>query len=249
MRFFSCTLALLVTWYPTSVVQESKKEPRPLHVCLVSGSLEYDSDVSLAKFQKYLEKNYAVKCSRAFRKTDTDLPGLENLDDCDVMLLFTRRLKLEGEQLERIKKYCLSGRPIVGVRTASHAFQTWLELDKVVLGGNYQGHYKEGPTTEVKFNALGKEHPILGGVKPFKSAGSLYRNTGLSKDVTILLEGDNGEHTEPIAWTRSHNGGRIFYTSLGHQRDFEDENFLRLLANALFWTAKKIPGTQARGEH
>ena len=32
------------------------------------------------------------------------------------------------------------------------------------------------------------------------------------------------------------------------QKDFEDENYLRLLANALFWTARKIPGTQAPGE-
>lgn len=242
MRIFISLLALLLTWTHASYAQENKKISTPLRVCLVSGSLEYDSDASLAKLQKYLEKNFAIKCSRAFRKTDADLPGLENLDDCDVMLLFTRRLKLAGEQLERIKKYCRSGRPIVGIRTASHAIQTWLELDKEVLGGNYQGHYKEGPITEIKFSTSGKNHPILDGVKPFKSAGSLYKNSGLANDVTILLDGNNGEHTEPIAWTRSYKGGRVFYTSLGHQKDFEDENFLRLLANALSWSAKKTAG-------
>ena len=86
------------------------------------------------------------ECSRAFieGKDEEHLPGLENLADCDVMLLFTRRLKLSGEQLERIKDYCLSGKPIVGVRTASHAIQSWLDLDKEVLGGNYHGHYGEG---------------------------------------------------------------------------------------------------------
>src|SRR5262249_40930508 len=79
--------------------------PAPLKVCLVSGALEYDSDASLAALQEYLEKNYPVRCTRAFRRSDTDLPGLENLETCDVMLLFTRRLKITGEQLERVQKY------------------------------------------------------------------------------------------------------------------------------------------------
>src|SRR5439155_2232648 len=43
---------------------------RPLRVCLVSGSLEYQSDESLSAFQKYLEEHYNVKCTRAFRRTD-----------------------------------------------------------------------------------------------------------------------------------------------------------------------------------
>src|SRR5262249_41900520 len=53
-------------------------------------------DASLSAFQEFLEKKYNVKCSRAFRKTDDDLPGLDNLDSCDVMLLFTRRLTISG---------------------------------------------------------------------------------------------------------------------------------------------------------
>jgi type 1 glutamine amidotransferase len=219
----------------------AKADPkRIIKVLLVSGSLEYNSDASLPKLQAYLEKNHAVKCYRAFRKTDTDIPGLEKLDDCDVMVLFTRRLKLEGEQLERIKKYCQSGKAIVGIRTASHAFQTWLELDKEVLGGNYQNHYAEGPLTDIDVKA--KDHAILKGVVLKQSKGSLYKNTGLSKDVDILLTGSIAGKpavTEPIAWTRLHKGGRVFYTSLGHPSDFADDNFLRLLGNAVVWTTGK----------
>jgi len=44
-------------------------------------------------------------------------------------------------------------------------------------------------------------------------------------------EGDR----EPVAWTRIHNGGRIFYTSLGHQQDFSVDHFLTLLTNAILW--------------
>ncbi len=234
MPFTFCWLGLMAS-------AGSQEKKTPLKVCLVSGALEYDSDASLGALQGYLEKRYSIRCSRAFRKADNDVPGLENLETCDVMVLFARRLTIQGEQLERVKKYCLAGKPLVGIRTASHAFQNWLELDKEVLGGNYQNHYPAGPPTIVNATETGKSHPILAGVRLTRSAGSLYKNTGLAGDVAVLLTGSNPGHTEPIAWTRAYRGGRIFYTSLGHQRDFEDENFLRLIANALYWTTQRLP--------
>lgn len=226
--------------------KEEPKPAKPLRVCLVSGSLEYESDASLTAFQKLLEDTYGVKCSRAFRRKDDDLPGLEALDDCDVMILFTRRLTIDGEQLERVKKYVAAGKPIVGVRTASHAFQKWPALDKEVLGGNYKGHFGKNVAAEVKIVGAAKDHPVLRGVKPFASAGSLYKNTGLADDVTVLLTGTIPGHTEPVAWTRQ-KAGRVFYTSLGHQKDFSDENFLRLLINGVFWAAgREVPPTPAK---
>lgn len=206
-----------------------------LRVCLVSGSFEYDSDKSFAILQPHLEKK-GMTCSKAFAKNEKDLPGLENLDTCDVAVIFTRRLKIDGDQLDRIKKYCQSGKPLVGIRTASHGFQNWLELDALIWGGNYKNHYKDGPLCEIKIE---KKHPILEGFTPFASKGSLYRNTGHAKDIDVLLTGSIPEHQEPIAWTREVNGGRVFYTSLGHQKDFEEASFLRLLENAIRWTAKK----------
>src|SRR5205823_5927172 len=112
-------------------------DAKKLKVCLVSGSFEYKSDESLAGFQKYLEANYPVECTRAFAKSDKDagFPGLENLDTADVAIFFTRRLQIEGEALDRVKKFVKSGKPIVGIRTASHGFQKWLEMDKEVFGG------------------------------------------------------------------------------------------------------------------
>jgi type 1 glutamine amidotransferase len=53
----------------------------------------------------------------------------------------------------------------------------------------------------------------------------------------VLLVGTSPESSEPVAWTRNYKSGRIFYTSLGHPRDFAEESFRRLLANALFWAS------------
>src|SRR5687767_5353675 len=117
---------------------------QPLKVCILSGSDTYKSEESLPPFQKFLEQNYNVRATFLAKQAVDDLPGLEQLDDCDVALVYIKRMKLGSEQLERFKKYALSGRPIVGIRTASHAVQTWLEFDQEVLGGNYHGHHPKG---------------------------------------------------------------------------------------------------------
>jgi type 1 glutamine amidotransferase len=220
--------------------EAQKPQPaRPVVLCLVSGSLEYQSDASLAIFQEYVERNCPVRCTRAFIRTESDLPGLDQLDRSDVMLLFTRRLKLPEEQLDHVKRYCQRGGPIVALRTASHAFQTWLELDREVLGGDYQGHYGNQFKTEVRIVESAKGHPILKGFAPFVSDGSLYKNPRIAPDCHVLLTGAIPGHSEPIAWTRLHRGGRVFYTSLGHPHDFQQPGFLRMVANAVLWTTRR----------
>ena len=238
----SAGLAALQAAEPASLwAADEPPSEKPLEVCLVSGLLEYHSDETLAEFQKYLEKNRRVRCTRAFMKTEKDLPGLENLDHCDCMLLYTRRLTLPADQLERVKRYCTAGKPIVALRTASHAFQNWLALDKEVWGGDYQGHYGNKERPAIKVQPSAKDHPILAGFEPFTSAGSLYKNPQLAPDATVLLTGTIPSHTEPVAWCRLHRGGRVFYTSLGHQEDFQQASFLRLLVNALSWTTRRKP--------
>jgi len=211
----------------------------PLRVCLVSGTEEYDSATSLSAFKQHLEANYNAACTLIQAEGKDNLPGLEALEDCDVALFFTRRRTIDGEQLERVKKYCLGGNPIVAVRTASHGFQNWLEFDKLVLGGSYDGHYKNNMPMKATIAPGAESHPILAGVEVLDSTSSLYRNYPLAEDAQMLVAGTTAEGTHPIAWTRVHNGGRVFYTSLGSPLDFQNESFRRMAANALFWTATR----------
>ncbi|MHB8520451.1 MAG: isochorismatase family protein [Limisphaerales bacterium] len=219
--------------------RRARAENPPLKVCFVSGSFEYESDKSLAAFQKYLETGYHVKCALISAPDADHLPGLDALDRCDVALFFTRRLTIGGEDLERVKKYCLSGKPIVGVRTASHGFQKWLEFDHLVQGGNYHGHLPAGFTQRDELESTAKGHPVLDGVGSNASRASLYQTGPLAGDTRLLMTGSTPEGSAPVAWTREVNGGRVFYTSLGAQGDFENATFRRMLANALFWTARR----------
>jgi len=217
-------------------------ENRPLVVCMVSGSEEYKSDESLAQFKIHLEKEYDVRSVLVKAQNDKDLPGIEALDNCDVALFFTRRLKTDGEQLERVKKYQLSGRPIVAIRTACHGFQNWLEFDKLVLGGNYTGHFGRNEIAEIKIEADAKKHPVLAGVVDFVTTSSLYKTAPIASDCTLLMTGTTSlsKGPQPVTWTRLYNGGRVFFTSLGSVEDFEHPAFRQMVVNALFWTAGRV---------
>jgi len=209
-----------------------------LNLCMLSGSFEYASETSLTIFKTFVEKNYPIQANLIVYESEDDNPSLAALDDADALLVFTRRLNTEGKSLRQFQAYCEQGRPLVGIRTASHAYQNWLEFDKVVLGGDYQGHYGHGPT--VRLETVVPEHPILNSIPEFESYGSLYKNPSLRDDTSVLMMGHTDEHSEPVAWTRLHNGGRICYTSLGHQKDFELEPFLRFLAQSILWVSKQI---------
>ena len=204
---------------------------------MLSGSFEYDSEGSLAIFEERLRAVGGVECSTIVFESEDDDRSLAPIDDADVLLVFTRRLNTAGRELERFRAYCATGRPIVGVRTASHAFQNWLGFDAEVLGGSYDMHYGAGPLVRVEKAPGAADHPILEGVSGLVSHGSLYRNTPIADDATLLLTGTTDEATEPVAWTRMNAGGRVFYTSLGHQDDFRDDRFLRLLTNGVLWAA------------
>jgi type 1 glutamine amidotransferase len=166
---------------------------------------------------------------------------VDRLAGCDVALFFTRRLTVAGPQLDAVKAYCASGKPVVGVRTASHGFQNWLQMDREVFGGDYRNHWKAGPVCEVKL--AGVDHPVLKGVTPFASPGNLYKNPQVAADVTVLLTGTAGGKTEPVAWVRERavagTRQRVVYTSLGHPDDFRQPAFVTLLTNGLTWAVGK----------
>ena len=215
-------------------------EPRPLNVVMFSGSSEYNSKESLESFRKLLEEKHGCKCTvHVVPEKGDKLPGIEGLETADVAVFFTRRVSLNDEQLAKVKKFVASGKGVVGVRTASHGFQTWLEFDPEVLGGSYGNHYKVDETAEVTPAEKGKDHPVLKGVGAFTTEGKLYKNPKLADDVTLLLGGKTKAQAEPVAWVRDAKAGargRVFYTSLGVPKDFEVPQFQQLLVNAVFWT-------------
>ena len=208
-----------------------------LHVVLLSGEKLYDSAVTLPEYAEALEKKFGYRCTTLTRFEKDKFRNLEALSQADLVIFYMRRMTLPADQLGQVKKYIESGKPVIGLRTASHAIQNWLEMDKLVLGGNYQGHHKNELLGNASVVPGAKGQPILEGVGiEFKMGGSLYKNTPLAKQAKLLLTGKvEGHPAEPVAWTHSYKGNRTFYTSLGHKDDFANLNFVKLLDNAVAW--------------
>lgn len=208
-------------------------------IVFVAGEYEYQSRETIPAFARELATAFEVDAIVLKRPDDEkieSIPGLEKLAEADLLVLFVRRMTLPEAELARIKKYVDSGKPIVALRTSSHAFENWTEFDKEVLGGNYGRHYGNKLKTTVSTVPEAKNHPILRGFSEFISDGSLYKNTPLQNGAKPLLMGKvEGYAAEPVAWTNEHKGGRVFYTSLGHPNDFKEESFRRLVRNGIEW--------------
>jgi type 1 glutamine amidotransferase len=216
---------------------------------------EYQTDETLPVFAKEnLGEKYIIKYCKA-EEEGSNRHVLKNagaISSADLLFVSVRRRAFSNKTMNLIRKHVADGKPVLGIRTASHAFslrketppeghETWDEWDKFIMGGNYDGHHGRGKIC--KITPFGTPtHQILKGVKlPFNTPATLYRNSPLPVKSVPLLHGKvDGFPAEPVAWThRSPSGGKVFYTSLGHVEDFKKQAFVKLLLNALKWGLAK----------
>ncbi|MCH8828447.1 MAG: ThuA domain-containing protein [Planctomycetes bacterium] len=229
-----------------------KQDKRP-RLVIIMAELEYKTEQTLPKFAaEHLGKHFSVEYVFANPKDRNDIPGLDVVKNADVLFVSVRRRALPAKQLALIRQHVAAGKPVIGIRTASHAFAlrgkkppqghaVWNDFDPQILGGQYTGHHGNKVTPTVATVAASTKHPILAGVKldGFHSGGSLYKVRPLAKTATALLTaGIPGQPAEPVAWTnKPKSGNRVFYTSLGQIRDFQSPAFNRFLRNAVYWAA------------
>ncbi len=240
LRHLKAALLSLLVSVSATAAGDGSRAAEPLRIHIISGSKEYGSEASLKPWKEMVEKKFRVVCTASWA-TDggRSLEGIDSLAAADVMLVFARRLKLDEETLAKVRAHWEAGKPVVGLRTASHAFSDEVNkiFDREVLGNHYTGHFgNELVKVEVREGA--ESHPVLEGVGEINSR-KLYKAGDLPDGTTVLQTGDNGKAVEPVTLVGEHRGGRVFYTSLGVQTDFENPHFLRILENALFWVAGK----------
>lgn len=227
------------------------------HIAIVMAEREYDTADSLPKFAlEELGKDF--KISLVFAEGEGEhrnsLPGVEVIADADVVLVSVRRRNLPKAQIDLFRQHVAAGKPLLGIRTASHAFHQfkggkpegldeWSDFDGTVLGGSYRGHHGSKLTSFAEANSAQAKHPILKGVDAakFQTYGSLYEVRPLAESTTVLMNGSaqGVDEGEPVAWTNvGPGGGKVFYTSLGHVYDFDSPGFRTMLRNAVYWSVE-----------
>jgi len=238
---------------------------RRRHLVIIMGEREYRTNESLPAFAlKHLGQDFRVSYVHASATNRHIIPGIEALREADVALISVRRRAIPEADLQVIRDFIQSGKPVVGIRTASHAFSlngkpapeghaVWGDFDAEVWGGHYTGHHGSGPRVQLSSPADAASHRIMAGVdlSQLQGSGSLYKANPLSTSTTALITGTIPDKpTESIAWTNvTRWGGRSFYTSLGHVDDFEQPAMNQLLKNAIYWAADlPVEATIARAE-
>lgn len=201
------------------------------HVVLVSGDEEYRSEEALPMLGKILAVRHGFTCTVLFPidpetgtiepDHQTNIPGLEQLDSADLMVLFTRFRELPDDQMEHIVEYTRSGRPIIGLRTATHAFQYKRHPDnpyakydwqsevegweggfgRQVLGETWVTHHgvHGEESTRGLVNGLHQDRPILNGVQKVWGPTDVYGLRDIEGNEDVLLYGQSLSGMDPSA--------------------------------------------------
>ena len=192
---------------------------RGREIVLISGDEEYRSEEALPMLGRILARHHGFKCTVLFAidpKTgmidpqhQTDIPGLHHLETADLMVLFTRFRELPDEEMKHLVDHTESGKPVIGLRTATHAFNyernpkdryakygfKSKEFDggygRQVLGETWVNHHgRHGKeSTRGLINESMAGHPILRGVDDIWGPTDVYGVGELTGDAVPLVLG------------------------------------------------------------
>ncbi len=225
----------------------SPRDTRPT-AALVIAEEEYGSHRTLPAFaHRHLGKAFRVVEHHVAEGDPNSVPGLVNLADADVVVISARRRGLRPEEMRSLRAFLAAGKPVIGIRTASHAWEpkelidgrdSWPEFDRDVFGIEYSGHFGNDLRSILKVAAGAEGDPLLAGIPAsgtLEQVGSLYRITPATEKTRVLATGEvPGEPAQPVLtdFVRA-DGGRSIYTSIGHADDLAKPEVARVLLNAI----------------
>lgn len=220
---------------------EGKEGPgKGKHIVLVAGDDEYRSEESMPMLGKILAYRYGFKTTVLFPihpesgevvpNFQNNIPGLEHLDTADLMIMLIRFRELPDEQTKFIADFLKAGKPIIGLRTSTHAFAyqknktspfakwDWMSdsdgwergFGQRIFGETWVNHHgvhgKEGTRALIDGVNQMNDHPILRGVEDIWGPSDVYGIRNLPKEANVLVYGqstDGMNPTAPLMWEKS----------------------------------------------
>ena len=255
--------------FAESLVYEGKDGPgKGKKVVLISGDEEYRSEEALPMLGKILSQRHGFTCTVLFSldpekgyidpNNQQNIPGLEALDDADLMIVATRFRTPSEEAMKPFDRYLEAGKPVIGLRTATHGFRgKWSFFGLQILGeqwvAHHGGHKREGCRGVIE--EANADHPVLNSVNDVFAPSDVYTVRNLDeKKATVLLRGAvtatldpaskaiDGPKNNPIqalAWLREYTSpggakGEAFCTTMGAAVDLVSADARRLVVNATY---------------
>ena len=206
-RLFIAALLMSVSTVTQAdpIVYEGTDGPgKGKHIVFLAGDHEYRSEESLPALARIMAARLGFKCTVLFtvdpQSGEIDpaadfMPGTETLKTADLAVFFLRFKNLPDEQMQHIADYLDRAGPVVGLRTATHAFKIpkdrkFARFDyaykgdeyargfgRQVLGESWSGHYGTNHVMSTRLNIVpeAKSHPIMQGVtQPWVQSGGYW---------------------------------------------------------------------------
>jgi len=244
-------------------------------IVLVSGDEEYRTEESMPMLAKILSQKHGFTCKVLFAwdKTEeyidpnnqTGVIGWNHLKDADLMIIGTRFRKPSVEDAQHITNFLNAGKPVVGIRTSTHAFNgsgnfgekiSYGQFGPLVMGEGWVNHHgkHKGEGARGMIETKNAAHPILKGVTDVFGPSDVYGVRRLTAKDTILLRGavtetlepkssfvnEKNDPMQPLAWLHPYtasNGkkGTTFCTTMGASVDLVSEDLRRMLVNSVYF--------------
>ncbi|MDA1265343.1 MAG: ThuA domain-containing protein [Planctomycetota bacterium] len=191
------------------------------HIVLIAGDEEYRSEEALPMLGKILSVHHGFQCTVLFSinretgeiepKEQTYIPGMQALKTADLAIVFLRFRELPDEDMAHFVEFVDAGKPIIGLRTATHAFdykrntesrfakyhwragEDWPGgFGKQILGETWVAHHGAhgSEATRGVIEPGAEDHPILRGLTDVFGPTDVYRvKLPLPEDAQVLLRG------------------------------------------------------------
>jgi type 1 glutamine amidotransferase len=199
-----------------SVVYEGTDGPgKGKHIVFIASDHEYKSEETLPEMARILAKHHGFKCTVLFGVDDkgnfkagnSNIPGTDALKTADLLVIFTRFQNLPAEQMQPIIDYLDRGGPVIGLRTATHAFKIPKDspfskydysnkaddykggFGRQILGETWVGHYGPNHKSSTKLTIVPEQakHPVLTGVKDAWASCGAYNAAPIEGSQILLM--------------------------------------------------------------
>jgi len=169
----------------------------------------------------------------------------------DVIVLYNMTQKISPKRQVNFVKLLGKGVGVVALHHSLGAFQNWPEFRKIIGGKYYLKDMVENGVTRKKsgykhdvnftVRVKDKEHPITRGMSDFAVNDETYKNFVFEPNNYVLLSTDEPSNDERICWVRGYGRAKVCYIQLGHGMSiYTDENYRRLVAQAIRWCAGQL---------
>lgn len=220
----------------SSCSKKRQGEPRVLVFSKTAGFVHSSIPAGIAAIQKLAQENgFDVDTTRNAAYFQED--SLKKYSA--VIFLNTTGNVLDYRQEAAFERFIQAGGGFVGVHAATDTEYDWRWYGKLV-GGYFKSHPK---TQSAKFIIKDKDFPATEFFNDtvWQRTDELYNFKDLNPDVNVLITvdessyegGSNGPH-HPMSWYHAYDGGRAFYTEMGHtEESYTEENYLKHLLGGI----------------